>query len=122
MAGFRSRRMIARSGAEPAWPVGGAISRAAGRGERTNAHRGDSMLELGLAGKRALVAGAGHRPPRPGIGRAAALGLAEGGARVACVDLDGDRATAVAEEIRAAGGEAVVVVADLRDAAGAAAA
>ena len=80
------------------------------------------MLELGLAGKRALVAGAGHRPPRPGIGRAAALGLAEGGARVACVDLDGDRATAVAEEIRTKGGEAVVVVADLRDAEGAAAA
>jgi len=80
------------------------------------------MLELGLAGKRALVAGAGHRPPRPGIGRAAALGLAEAGAKVACVDLDGERAGAVAEEIRASGGEAVVVVADLRDAAGAAAA
>src|SRR4051794_31100499 len=80
------------------------------------------MLELGLAGKRALVAGAGHRPPRPGIGRSAALGLAEAGARVACVDLDRDRATAVADEIKAAGGESIVVVADLRDAAGAAAA
>jgi len=71
------------------------------------------LIELGLVGRRALVAGAGHRPPRPGIGRAIALALAEGGARVACVDLDADRATAVAEEIRAAGGEAIVVVADL---------
>ena len=26
------------------------------------------MLELGLEGRRALVAGAGHRPPRPGMG------------------------------------------------------
>ena len=71
------------------------------------------MLELGLEGRRALVAGAGHRPPRPGMGRAAALMLAEGGARVACLDLDVGRATAVAEEIRAGGGEAIVVTADL---------
>jgi NAD(P)-dependent dehydrogenase (short-subunit alcohol dehydrogenase family) len=73
------------------------------------------VIELGLVGRRALVAGAGHRPPRPGIGRATALALAEGGGRVACVDLDEGRATAVAEEIRAAGGEAIVVVADLTE-------
>ena len=71
------------------------------------------MLELGLEGRRALVAGAGHRPPRPGMGRATALLLAEAGARVACLDLDVGRATAVAEEVRAAGGEAIVVTADL---------
>jgi NAD(P)-dependent dehydrogenase (short-subunit alcohol dehydrogenase family) len=78
------------------------------------------MLELGLAGRRAVVAGAGHRPPRPGIGRAAALALAEGGCRVACVDLDASRAQAVADEIAAVGGEAVPISADLRDRAGAA--
>lgn len=71
------------------------------------------MVELGLTGARALVAGAGHRPPRPGMGRATALLLAEAGARVACVDLDTGRARAVADEIRAAGGEAMVVTADL---------
>ncbi len=73
------------------------------------------MIELGLQGKRAMVAGAGHRPPRPGIGRAAALALAEGGARVACLDLDAGRAKAVAEEIQAKGGEAIAVQADVTD-------
>src|SRR5947209_13110630 len=73
------------------------------------------MLELGLAGRRAMVAGAGHRPPRPGLGRASALGLAEAGARVACVDIDEGRAKAVADEIVAGGGEAITIAADLRD-------
>jgi NAD(P)-dependent dehydrogenase (short-subunit alcohol dehydrogenase family) len=77
------------------------------------------MVDLGLKGRRALVAGAGHRPPRPGMGRATAKLLAEAGARVACVDLDTQRATAVAEEIRGAGGEAIVVVADVSKRAGA---
>jgi NAD(P)-dependent dehydrogenase (short-subunit alcohol dehydrogenase family) len=52
------------------------------------------VLDLGLAGKRALVAGAGQ-----GIGRACVLALAEAGARVACVDNDPDRAAAVAAEV-----------------------
>ena len=72
------------------------------------------MIDLGLESKRALVAGAGHRPPRPGIGRETAKLLAEGGARVACVDLDEGRAEAVAAEVRGLGGEAVVAVGDLR--------
>ncbi len=76
------------------------------------------MLELGLDGRRAIVAGAGHRPPRPGMGRATALALAEAGARVACLDLDGGRAEAVAEEVRAGGGEAIAVVADVTSRAG----
>jgi 3-oxoacyl-[acyl-carrier protein] reductase len=72
------------------------------------------MLAIDLSGKVALVAGAGHRPPRPGIGRATSLGLAEAGAAVVCVDLDPDRAEAVAAEVRRAGGESIAVVADLR--------
>ena len=76
--------------------------------------KGETMIDLGLTNKRAIVVGAGHRPPRPGIGRATALLLAEGGARVACVDLDHERAATVAGEIRAAGGEAMVVTGDVR--------
>ena len=64
------------------------------------------MIELGLAGKRALVAGAGQ-----GIGRACVLALAEAGARVACVDNDPDRAAAVAAEVD---GLALVVDARVR--------
>jgi 3-oxoacyl-[acyl-carrier protein] reductase len=71
------------------------------------------MIDLGLTGKRALVAGAGHRPPRPGFGRVSSLLLADAGARVACLDFDEDRAKATAAEVTAAGGEAIAVVADL---------
>src|ERR1051326_3216129 len=67
------------------------------------------MLELGLDGKGALIAGAGR-----GIGRACALGLAEAGASVACLDVDRDRAEAVAVEARAAGVEAFALVGDAR--------
>ncbi len=67
------------------------------------------MLELGLEGKKALVAGCG-----PGLGRSCALGLAEAGADVACCDIQGARADAVAEEICSIGGRAVAVEADLR--------
>jgi 3-oxoacyl-[acyl-carrier protein] reductase len=52
------------------------------------------VLDLGLTGKRALVAGAGQ-----GIGRACVLALAEAGARVACIDNDPERAAAVAAEV-----------------------
>lgn len=73
------------------------------------------MIDLGLHGKRVVVVGAGHRPPRPGIGRATATRFAAAGATVTCVDLDSERAEAVAEEIRRAGGAAEVVVGDMRD-------
>ncbi|WP_405532241.1 SDR family oxidoreductase [Streptomyces avidinii] len=46
-----------------------------------------------LDGRRMVLFGAGH-----GIGRQSAHALAAGGARVLCVDLDGDRAGAVAAE------------------------
>ena len=67
------------------------------------------MLELGLTGRRALVAGAGQ-----GIGRACALALAEAGARVACLDVDPERAGEVAVELRGAGAEAVALSGDAR--------
>ena len=68
------------------------------------------MLDLGLTGKAALVAGSG-----PGLGRSCALGLAEAGALVGCTDIDGDRAEAVAREIRSGGGRAIAATADVRD-------
>jgi NAD(P)-dependent dehydrogenase (short-subunit alcohol dehydrogenase family) len=67
-----------------------------------------------LAGKLALVTGAGA-----GIGRASALALAAQGAAVAVVDRDAASAESVAREIRAGGGRAVVVVADVSQAEGA---
>jgi 3-oxoacyl-[acyl-carrier protein] reductase len=60
----------------------------------------------------AVVTGVGR--PR-GIGRAISLRYAEEGARVAVLDLDGRGAEAVAEEIRAGGGEALGLTCDVRD-------
>ncbi len=61
-------------------------------------------------GKVAVVTGAGRN-----IGEAIAKRFAEEGAKVAVVDLDGDRAEAVAEDIKSAGGEAVAIAADVAD-------
>jgi NAD(P)-dependent dehydrogenase (short-subunit alcohol dehydrogenase family) len=61
-----------------------------------------------LAGKSAIVTGGAG-----GIGRATSLALAAEGARVAVVDLQQDAAEAVAAEIRAAGGEALAIAADV---------
>lgn len=61
-------------------------------------------------GKAAFVSGGGN-----GIGRAAALLLAERGARVCVADYDAAAAAATADAIRAAGGEAVSTGGDVSD-------
>ncbi|WP_225993769.1 SDR family NAD(P)-dependent oxidoreductase [Actinomadura rudentiformis] len=66
--------------------------------------------EVGLAGRVAIVTGAGA-----GLGRAEALALAAAGARVVLNDLHADAVQAVAEEIGATGGEAVVHPGDIAD-------
>ncbi|GAB2548676.1 SDR family oxidoreductase [Gracilibacillus alcaliphilus] len=61
-------------------------------------------------GKAALVTGAGS-----GIGRAAALALARGGAKLFLVDLKEEKTAKVQDEIIRLGGEAVVADVDLTD-------
>jgi NAD(P)-dependent dehydrogenase (short-subunit alcohol dehydrogenase family) len=63
---------------------------------------------LGMDGKAALVVGGGL-----GMGRASSLLLSRAGCRVALVDTERERAEAVAAEIRAEGGEAHALVADV---------
>ena len=65
-------------------------------------------MELYLEGKVAITTGAGR-----GIGRQIAKTLAEEGAKVVVNDLYEERASAVAEEIKKAGGEAFAVGADV---------
>lgn len=67
-----------------------------------------------LAGRAAVVVGAGQQPGETiGNGRAIALTFAREGAEVLCVDRDGERADAVADEIVAAGGKAYALAADV---------
>ena len=65
---------------------------------------------LTLDGRTAIVTGAGH-----GLGRAEAIALAGAGARVVLNDLPGPAVRAVADEITAAGGQAVVCEGDVGD-------
>ncbi|AMG75282.1 MULTISPECIES: SDR family NAD(P)-dependent oxidoreductase [Sphingopyxis] len=66
---------------------------------------------LTLEGRTCLVTGAGQ-----GVGRRIALHFAGAGARAVVVnDFRADRAEAVAEEVRALGGEAVGIAADVTD-------
>jgi NAD(P)-dependent dehydrogenase (short-subunit alcohol dehydrogenase family) len=67
-----------------------------------------------LAGKAAIVVGAGQTPGETiGNGRATALLLAREGARVLCVDRVAERAQATAAEIAGEGGEAEPFCADI---------
>jgi NAD(P)-dependent dehydrogenase (short-subunit alcohol dehydrogenase family) len=73
-----------------------------------------------LLGRRVLVVGAGTRPsPEPdppiGNGRAITLLAAREGARVACADRDRSAAEITAGLVRAEGGTAEVLVADVAD-------
>jgi NAD(P)-dependent dehydrogenase (short-subunit alcohol dehydrogenase family) len=71
------------------------------------------MIDFGLAGKGAVVSGAGYIPERAGHGRSCARKLAEAGATVACIDIDQSRAEEIVAEIQADGGAAFPVVADM---------
>src|SRR5712692_1977178 len=63
-----------------------------------------------LSGKVAIITGTS-----PNIGGAIAEGLADEGARVACVDVVEDNARQCAEWIRTRGGDALGIVADTTD-------
>ncbi|MEQ9814204.1 MAG: glucose 1-dehydrogenase [Azospirillaceae bacterium] len=65
-----------------------------------------------LAGKAALVVGAGSIGPGWGNGKATAVAFAREGARVACVDLNREAAEETAEIIRGEGGEAIALAAN----------
>lgn len=68
-----------------------------------------------MAGMAAIVTGGGTSPGRvPSIGEAIGRLLARRGVRVAVADIDRDAAERTVETIRAEGGEAIAVIADLR--------
>lgn len=69
--------------------------------------------DFSLAGKVAIVTGAGGRGNS--IGRAYAFGLANAGASVVVADLNGDGARKVADEIAATGARAIAVQVDIAD-------
>jgi NAD(P)-dependent dehydrogenase (short-subunit alcohol dehydrogenase family) len=66
-----------------------------------------------LAGKVAIVTGAGSRGPGVGNGKAAAILFAREGARVLCVDRIKERAQETVELVRSEGGEAQPFAADV---------
>ena len=63
-----------------------------------------------LEGRAAAIVGGGS-----GIGEAVAVGCAEAGAHVSCLDIDADAAARTAATIRAAGGEAASAHLDIMD-------
>ena len=71
------------------------------------------MIDTGLTGKRALVAGAGYTPGRAGHGKWSARTLAAAGATVTCVDNDEERGREIVRQITADGGTASLVMGDM---------
>jgi 3-oxoacyl-[acyl-carrier protein] reductase len=69
-------------------------------------------MDLRLKGKNALVTGTAL--PR-GVGRAIALTLAEDGANVICVDINGEGAESVAKEVKTKGVKSLAIRADQSD-------
>jgi len=69
-----------------------------------------------LEGKAAIVAGAGTRGQGLGNGKAVALRFGREGARVLCVDIDPQAAEATADQIKAEGGMAEALAADVTQA------
>jgi NAD(P)-dependent dehydrogenase (short-subunit alcohol dehydrogenase family) len=69
-----------------------------------------------LAGKVAIVTGAGSRGPGLGNGKATSILFAREGARLLCVDAVLERAEATVKEIAREGGEAVAFAADVTSA------
>jgi NAD(P)-dependent dehydrogenase (short-subunit alcohol dehydrogenase family) len=67
-------------------------------------------MQINLGDRVAIVAGGGR-----GIGRSSSLILAEAGASVVVVDIEGERANAVVKEIGESGGRAIPVIADVRE-------
>jgi 3-oxoacyl-[acyl-carrier protein] reductase len=74
----------------------------------------NQRIHVNLSGKTALVTGASR-----GIGKAIALALGQSGARVACLARSADKLEETAAEIRTAGGEAILITADVTDSAAA---
>src|SRR5215467_8692502 len=91
---------------------GASSSRKAGccRVRATERRCGGMDEALTVAGRVAIVTGAGN-----GLGRAESLALARAGARLVLNDLPGDAVQAVAAEVAATGGQAVVADGDVAD-------
>jgi NAD(P)-dependent dehydrogenase (short-subunit alcohol dehydrogenase family) len=70
----------------------------------------ESVLMSGLQGRSAIVTGAAS-----GVGEASARLLAERGAAVVIADINGERAEAVAQDIRSSGARAIAVAVDVSD-------
>jgi NAD(P)-dependent dehydrogenase (short-subunit alcohol dehydrogenase family) len=71
-------------------------------------HEGESHMDLGITSKVAIVTGGGS-----GIGRATAIMLAQWGAKVVVVDIDGQAAEATVSEILKSGGKAEAAIVDV---------
>ena len=79
----------------------------------------EGIGDFGLTEKVAIVTGAGSRASGIGNGRAAAIRLAQAGARVVLVDVAAENMEETRELVETAGGECLVVAADVSAAGGA---